>query len=82
MKPYLVIEAGGQGATYSNDKYTVYEISTYSRSSVLAGQQCRRWMDDFETLEEAKAAYPDAELIEGTTYQEPDLSHLPDDTDY
>ena len=69
----------GRGATYANDRYTVYEHGTYPRSSVLAGQHQRVWLDDFDTLEEAKAAYPDAEdCTGGTTYQAPSLSHLPD----
>lgn len=77
----LTIEMG-RGATYRNSKFTVYEHGVYPRSSVLAGQSRRRWLDDFDTLEEAKAAYPEADvLVDGSTYAEPDLSHLPDDDD-
>ena len=83
MKPYQTIEQGSRGATYQNDSdtFTVYEISTYPRSSVLAGQQRRQWMDQFESLEEAQAAYPEAELIGGSTYREPCLNHLSDEGD-
>jgi len=77
MKSYQTIELGN-GATYRNNKYTVYEHSTYSRSSVLAGQRRRVWMDEFDTLEEAQAAYPKAQ-VSGATYQPPVLHHLPDD---
>lgn len=81
-KTYQTIEFG-RGATYSNDKYTVYEHSVYPRHSVLAGQDRRVWLDDFETLEEAQAAYPKAEVcVGGTTYRPPCLHHLPDDGDY
>lgn len=82
-KTYKTIEQGSRGATYQNDMdtWTVYEIGTYPRSSVLAGQQSRTWLDEFKSLEEAKAAYPDAELINGTTYREPSLNHLPDEGD-
>jgi hypothetical protein len=78
-KTYQTIEFGN-GATYRNSKYTVYEHSTYPRSSVLAGQHRRVWMDDFDTLEEAKAAYPKA-THSGPTYQPPYLEHLPDGED-
>ena len=82
-KPYQTIERASHGATYQNspDTWTVYEISRYPRSSVLAGQQRRRWMDDFDSLEAAKAAYPNAKEIGGSTYREPSLAHLPDESD-
>ena len=75
MTAYQTIEKGN-GATYRNDKWTVYEHSTYPRHSVLAGQRRRVWMDDFETLAEAQAAYPKAR-VSGATYQAPYLEHLP-----
>lgn len=67
----------GRGATYATDRWTVYEHGTYERGSVLAGQSRRSWVDDFETLQEAVIAYPDAEVIDGTTYCPPYLNHLP-----
>lgn len=79
MKTYQTIEFGN-GATYRNSRYTVYEHSTYPRSSVLAGQRRRVWMDDFDTLAEAQKAYPKAKTS-GATYQEPYLNHLSDDGD-
>ena len=68
----------GRGETYANDRWTVYEHGTYPDGSVLAGQDYRGWVDDFDTLEEATAAYPDAQIIDGTTYRPPSLSHLPE----
>lgn len=68
----------GRGSTYSNDRFTVYEHGVYPRGSVLAGQSSRMWLDDFDTLAEAQAAYPDAEVCCGSTFSEPCLSHLPD----
>ena len=79
------IEFASHGATYRNRAgYSVYEHSEYPRSSVLAGQPCRRFVQRFETLDAAQRAHPDATFLghEGqTTYQPPDLSHLPDDGD-
>ena len=78
---YQTIEHG-RGMTYRNNEFVVYELSTYPRHSVLAGQQCRKWMASFPTLAEAQAAYPKARGIEGTSYRAPDLSHLSDGPDY
>ena len=72
----LTIERG-RGATYSSDRWTVYEHGTYDRDSVLAGQSRRIWLDDFETLAEAVIAYPDAVVCAASTYQPPYLNHLP-----
>jgi hypothetical protein len=74
----LTIERG-RGATYASDRWTVYEHGTYDRDSVLSGQSRRTWLDDFDTLEEAVIAYPDAVVIGGTTYQPPYLGHLRDE---
>lgn len=81
---YQTIEEASYGATYRNPKgeFTVYEIGTYPGGSVLAGQQKRSWKGHFKSLSEAKEAFPEAELIEGSTYQEPYVGHLPDDDDY
>lgn len=87
---HRTIEEASYGTTYRHrpGTFTVYEIGVYPRGSVLEGQQMRSFLDHFEdgTREEnlaaAKAAYPDAELIEGSTFQEPYLGHLPDDDDY
>ena len=68
----------GRGETYSNDRWTVYEHDVYGRDSVLSGQSRRSWLDDFDTLEEAQKAYPEA-VVCGSTYQPPYLGHLSDD---
>lgn len=77
MKSYFTIEQASCGATYQNDAdtFTVYEISRYARSSVLAGQQRRVWCDEFASLAEAQAAYPHAR-VSGSTYRAPYLEHL------
>lgn len=55
------IEFPSVGRTYAFNEYTAYEYGVYPRSSVLAGQTSRTFLDSFETLEEARAAYPGAE---------------------
>jgi hypothetical protein len=82
MSSYITIEYPSQGATYSNDSYGVYEYSTYPRSSVLAGQEKRSFLDSFDTLEEAQKAYPNATFSQSCGYREPCLSHLSDEDDY
>jgi hypothetical protein len=68
----------GRGATYANNRFTVYKYSIYDESSVLAGQTRRQWIDDFDTLEEARAAYPEAEVqVSHSLYRPPYLGHLP-----
>lgn len=72
----LTIERA-RGATYASDRWAVYEHGTYERGSVLEGQSRRAWLDDFDTLEEAVIAYPDAVVCACSTYQPPSLNHLP-----
>jgi len=68
-----------RGQTYSRPTFAVYAHFTYPRGSVLAGQDGRRYVDGgFPTPEAAKAEYPSAEIIDGSTYAAPSLNHLPD----
>jgi hypothetical protein len=76
MKTELTIEQG-RGATYASERWTVYEHGVYDRDSVLSGQSRRTWLDDFDTLEEAQKAYPEAVVCAFSTYSAPYLSHLP-----
>lgn len=61
MRNKYRIEFPSVGRTYAHNTYTVYEYGTYSRSSVLAGQMSRTFLDSYDTLEEARAAFPGAE---------------------
>lgn len=61
MKNNYRIEFPAIGRTYAHNWIAVYRYGTYPRSSVLAGQSRREFIDTFETLAEARAAYPGAE---------------------
>lgn len=81
-KDDLTIERG-RGATYSNNRWTVYKHGIYPRSSVLAGQSSRTFIESFDSLDAAQAKFPTATVIDGgSTYRPPYLGHLPDDGDY
>ena len=70
MSTELTIEAGKYGG------FTVYQWGVYPRSSVLAGQESKTFIDNFPTLEQAQAAYPDA--IVGHRDANNYFDHLPD----
>lgn len=72
----------GRGETYASERWTVYEHGVYDRDSVLSGQSRRSWLDDFDTLEEAQKAYPEAVVCAVSTYSAACLNHLPEDGDY
>lgn len=59
-KRNLVIEFPSVGRTYARNVYTVYEYGVYPRSSVNYGQVSRSFLDSFNTLEEAREAFPGA----------------------
>lgn len=60
-------------------QYEVRHWHTYPESSVLAGQQQEVIDDFFPTLEEAKAAYPKADVDDGyhVRLHRPSVPHCP-----
>jgi len=56
--------------------------SRYPRHSVLAGQVQVKFVDSFDTLEEAQAAYPQATLSHALMMPTNSFDHLPDDAGY
>lgn len=81
MTDYLVIEPA-RGATYPRpgdpETFAVYSYGVYEDWSVLAGQEKRSYVDGgFPTAAAAKAAYPKAEVSEGTGYREVTVPHEP-----
>lgn len=73
------IEYPAQGATYCREQYGVYEYGVHARSSVLSGRVKRIFLDSFDTLAEAKAAYPTAFVTEGCGFVEDRMLDLPDE---
>jgi len=77
---YYTIELVGQGQTYfdpSGGVY-VYEHGAYERSSVLHGQPRRSFIDQFSTVAEAQKEYPNAKVLEGSSYVFRSLTFLED----
>jgi hypothetical protein len=80
----------GRGETYCSGRPTLYGHSTYGRSSVLAGQSRRVFLEDWDDLETAKAELAAAKIRftnicgSGSTHVPVDsmVSHLPDEGDY
>ena len=77
----------GRGETYRNGRWTVYGHDRYPSTSVLAGQDRRTWVQDYDSLELAQAAYPHAQTLDapGATTWRPIreiVAHLPDEPDY
>ena len=54
-RPNFTLEKG-RGETYRHSRPVLYAHSVYDRSSVLAGQPRRRFVEQWETWEEARAA--------------------------
>jgi hypothetical protein len=54
-RPNFTLESG-RGETYRHSRPVLYAHSTYERSSVLAGQPRRLFVEEWETWEEARAA--------------------------
>lgn len=63
------IEFPSKGATYYNECYGVYKYDTWPNHSVLAGQERRTYLEEFNTLEEAQAKYPKAEVVDHSCYR-------------
>jgi hypothetical protein len=62
-------------------EFTVKGYGTYERSSVLAGQVKICFVDSFDSLEEAQAEYPEAQLSSGMMEPQNTFDHLPDGPD-
>lgn len=62
--------------------FIVHGFGTYSRHSVLSGQSMKKFLDSFNTREEALAVYPEAD--NGNDWMDPEVSlnHLPSEDDF
>lgn len=63
---------------HRNGRICVHEWDRYPRSSVLAGQARKRFIDSFETVDEAKAAHPDARMSHPMLQEQNTFGHLAD----
>ena len=63
------IEFPSKGATYYNECYGVYKYDTWPSNSVLAGEERRTYLEEFNTLEEAQAKYPKAEVVDHSCFR-------------
>ena len=71
--------------TYEWSKHggiSVHGWDHYPHNSVLSGQERKCWLNNFNTVEEALANFPDAEASHELLQPQVSLSHLPDDADY
>ena len=59
--------------------WNVYEHGRYERGSVLAGQSRRSFIASYESLQEARSAYPKADVIDHSTklHHNPMPHHAP-----
>ena len=65
------------------DNYDVKDIGErYPSHSVLAGQTMIKFVDSFETVEQAQAAYQAATVSHDLIMPQNTFDHLPDDADY
>jgi len=62
-----------------DNSVTVYEWGVYPRSSVLAGQTRKQFVDSYEDQEEALKAYPGAEIHESRVSAHNTFHHLEDE---
>jgi len=69
----ITIERGRYGG------WSVYEFDTYPRSSVLAGQTRKRFINTYDELSEAEKHYPKADV--GYRDANNSFDHLPDEDD-
>lgn len=69
-------------ADKSGEGYNVYSWGVYERSSVLAGQTMKRFIDGFDTLDEARAAYPAVDVNQFQESAHNTVNHLPGPDDW
>jgi hypothetical protein len=60
-------------------QFSVYQFGEYPEGSVLEGQTMKQFMDMYDTADQAKADYPEAEESYRDAHNH--FDHLPDDGD-
>lgn len=67
----------GRGETYRSDKPTLYGHSTYNRSSVLAGQPRRVFLECWDDLDTARAELKAARIRYADLCETGGSTHIP-----
>ena len=62
MADRYTIELKIEPSMPDHEPYSVYSWGVHEAHSVLAGQPRKVWEDSFDTVEQAKAAFPTAEM--------------------
>ena len=70
----------GKGQTYQHNEPTLYSLGVYPRSSVLAGQQSRKFLYSWSSYDEARAALDASGLKYDDLFQSGGTSHIPVET--
>ena len=68
----------------SGKEVVIYAWSKYENSSVLAGQNKKTYIEEFDSVELALKSFPNAIVLEGIAETGNTFGHLPDtpDNDY
>ena len=76
---YYTIEPDFGSPTEMEDfpYYSVFKWGTHPEDSVLAGQESKTLVDEFDSLHQAIAEYPDAAVFDGPIPPHNTFDHLP-----
>ena len=72
IKDLTIESAYAKYANPSGEGFALYAHFTHPRSSVLAGQRGRQYLEGADTLEELTTKYPGVEVLGHSTYIDPD----------
>tara|TARA_R110002012_G_scaffold306596_1_gene511411 strand:- start:231 stop:521 length:291 start_codon:yes stop_codon:yes gene_type:complete len=75
---FYTIEPANRSYAHDQNAVVVYGWGVYPQSSVLAGQQCKKYIDEFASLESALKEYPEADITDHSLSAGNTFNHLPD----
>lgn len=68
MTPFYEIQKE-EDEYYNDVRFLVYELGEYENSSVLAGQQFRRPIEEFLSIADAIKRYPSASVVDAYRFE-------------